>query len=147
MSNVPSHNNDLSIPEGVTFVGSINVPGVAQINGDITGQITCKQLEVGPKGNIKGQIQAQGIQVHGQLENDINCKGLVKIFKTGKVSGKRPALAQASVGIVFMTPYQPSASLFPAPPWRWCLVSQPLLQRSSFTYSSIFQALTFSGTS
>jgi cytoskeletal protein CcmA (bactofilin family) len=26
--------------------------------------------------------------VHGQLENDINCKGLVKIFKTGKVSGK-----------------------------------------------------------
>ena len=88
MSNVPSHNNDLSIPEGVTFVGSINVPGVAQINGDITGQITCKQLEVGPKGNIKGQIQAQGIQVHGQLENDINCKGLVKIFKTGKFSGK-----------------------------------------------------------
>mgnify|MGYP000545119542 CR=1 FL=1 len=37
---------------------------------------------------IKGKIQAQGIQVHGQLENDINCKGLVKIFKTGKVSGK-----------------------------------------------------------
>ena len=56
MSNTTGHNNDLSIPEGVTFVGSINVPGVAQINGDITGQITCKQLEVGPKGNIKGQI-------------------------------------------------------------------------------------------
>ena len=87
MSLVPSHNNDLSIPEGVTFVGSINVPGVAQINGDITGEITCKELEVGPQGNIKGKIQAQGIEVHGQLENDINCKGLVKIFKTGKVSG------------------------------------------------------------
>ena len=87
MSNIPSHNNDLSIPEGVTFVGSINVPGVAQINGDITGEITCKELEVGPQGNIKGKIQAQGIEVHGQLENDINCKGLVKIFKTGKVSG------------------------------------------------------------
>ena len=87
MSNIPSHNNDLSIPEGVTFVGSINVPGVAQINGDITGEITCKELEVGPQGNIKGKIQAQGIEVHGQLENDINCNGLVKIFKTGKVSG------------------------------------------------------------
>ena len=88
MSLVPSHNNDLSIPEGVTFVGSINVPGVAQINGDITGEITCKKLEVGPQGNIKGKVQAEGIEVHGQLENDINCKGLVKIFKTGKVSGK-----------------------------------------------------------
>ena len=86
MSNIPSHNNDLSIPEGVTFVGIIIVPGVAQINGDITGEITCKELEVGPQGNIKGKIQAQGIEVHGQLENDINCKGLVKIFKTGKVS-------------------------------------------------------------
>ena len=56
MSNVSSHNNDLSIPDGVTFVGSINVPGFAQINGDISGEIICK--------------------------------GLVKIFKTGKVTGK-----------------------------------------------------------
>ena len=81
-------NNDLFIPNGVTFVGTINVPGHAQINGDITGSIICKELDVGPQATIKGKIQAQGIQVHGQLENDINCKGLVKIFKTGKVSGK-----------------------------------------------------------
>ena len=67
MSNVSNHNNDLLIPEGVTFVGSIHVPGFAQINGD---------------------VHAQGIQVHGKLENDITCKGLLKIHKTGKVSGK-----------------------------------------------------------
>jgi hypothetical protein len=88
MSSVTNHNNDLTIPDGVTFVGTINVPGFAQINGDISGEITCKELEVGPQGNIKGKVNAQGIQVHGQLENDINCKGLVKIHKTGKVSGK-----------------------------------------------------------
>ena len=88
MSNVSNHNNDLLIPEGVTFVGSIHVPGFAQINGDVSGEINCKELEVGPQGNIKGKVQAEGIEVHGQLENDINCKGLVKIFKTGKVSGK-----------------------------------------------------------
>ena len=88
MSNVSNHNNDLLIPDGVTFVGSINVPGFAQINGDISGEINCKELEVGPQGNVRGKVQAQGIQVHGQLENDINCKGLVKIHKTGKVSGK-----------------------------------------------------------
>ena len=88
MSSVSNHNNDLTIPDGVTFVGTINVPGFAQINGDISGEITCKELEVGPQGNIKGKVNAQAIQVHGQLENDINCKGLVKIHKTGKVSGK-----------------------------------------------------------
>ena len=93
MSSIPvsmssNLNNDLFIPNGVTFVGTINVPGLAQINGDITGEITCKELDVGPQGNIKGKVQAQGIEVHGQLENDINCMGLVKIHKTGKVSGK-----------------------------------------------------------
>ena len=93
MSSLPiaknsSLNNDLFIPNGVTFVGTINVPGLAQINGDITGEITCKELDVGPEGNIKGKVQAQEIQVHGQLENNINCMGLVKIHKTGKVSGK-----------------------------------------------------------
>ena len=88
MSNVSNHNNDLLIPQGVTFVGSINVPGFAQINGDISGEITCKELEVGEQGNIRGKVQAQAIQVHGQLENDIHCKGLMKIHKTGKVSGK-----------------------------------------------------------
>jgi len=88
MSNVSNHNNDLSIPDGVTFVGSINVPGFAQINGDISGELTCNELEVGPQGNVRGKVQAQGIQVHGKLENDINCKGLVKIYNTGKVTGK-----------------------------------------------------------
>ena len=88
MSNVSNHNNDLSIPDGVTFVGSINVPGFAQINGDISGEITCKELEVGPQGNVRGKVQAQGIEVCGKLENDINCNGLVKIFMSGKVSGK-----------------------------------------------------------
>ena len=88
MSNVSNHNNDLSIPDGVTFVGSINVPGFAQINGDISGEITCKEFEVGPQGNVRGKVQAQGIEVRGKLENDINCKGLVKIYSTGKVTGK-----------------------------------------------------------
>ena len=83
-----SLNNDLFIPNGVTFVGTINVPGHAQINGDITGSIICKELDVGEQGSIKGKVQAQELQVHGQLENDINCTGLVKIDMTGKISGK-----------------------------------------------------------
>ena len=83
-----NHNNDLFMPNGVTFVGTINVPGVARINGDITGSIICKELDVGPQAMIKGKVQAQGIEVHGHLENDINCTGLVKIHSTGKVAGK-----------------------------------------------------------
>ena len=83
-----NHNDDLFMPNGVTFVGTINVPGVARINGEITGEITCKELDVGPQAKINGKVQAQGIEVQGRLENDINCTGLVKIHSTGKVAGK-----------------------------------------------------------
>ena len=83
-----NHNNDLFMPNGVTFVGTINVPGVARINGEITDEITCKELDVGPQAKINGKVQAQGIEVQGCLENDINCTGLVRIHSTGKVAGK-----------------------------------------------------------
>jgi len=83
-----NHNNDLFMPNGVTFVGTISVPGVARINCEITGEITCKELDVGPQAKINGKVQAQGIEVQGCLENDINCTGLVRIHSTGKVAGK-----------------------------------------------------------
>ena len=73
MSLVPSHNNDLSIPEGVTFVGSINVPGVAQKNGDITGEITCKELEVGPRSGS------------AKLNRPDKC--IIGVFRYGKGAG------------------------------------------------------------
>ena len=36
----PSHPNDFYIPDGVTFVGTIHDPGLAKVNGSVTGEIT-----------------------------------------------------------------------------------------------------------
>ena len=80
--------NDLYIPDGVTFVGTIHAPGIAQINGRVTGEITSHVLDIGPQGHIKGKVMAKEIDVYGVLMDDVECKGLLQIRKTGKVSGK-----------------------------------------------------------
>lgn len=80
--------NDLFIPNGVVFVGTISVPGLAQINGRITGEITANALDIGPLGHISGKVLAKKMDVHGTLSEDVVCQGLLQIRKTGKVSGK-----------------------------------------------------------
>jgi cytoskeletal protein CcmA (bactofilin family) len=84
---VYSH-NDLYIAFGVTFLGTINVPGTAQINGSVTGELTSNILNIGPQGYFKGKVRATEIDVSGTLMDNIECEGLLKIRKTGKVSGQ-----------------------------------------------------------
>ena len=79
--------NDLFIPDGVTFVGTIHAPGLAEINGYVSGEITSNKLEIGPLGQINGKVRAKEIDVYGVLRDDIVCQGLLQIRKTGKVSG------------------------------------------------------------
>ena len=80
--------NDLFIPNGVVFVCTINVPGLAQINGKITGEIIANTLDVGPLGQISGKVRAKQMDIYGILSEDVVCQGLLQIRKTGKVSGK-----------------------------------------------------------
>ena len=79
--------NDLYIPDGVTFTGTIYAPGTAKINGSVTGEITSDVLDIGPLGYIQGKVKATKIDVHGILMDDVMCNGLLQIRKTGKVSG------------------------------------------------------------
>jgi cytoskeletal protein CcmA (bactofilin family) len=48
--------NDLYIPAGVTFVGIIHAPGLAEINGSVAGEITSNKLDIGPSGHINGKV-------------------------------------------------------------------------------------------
>ena len=78
--------NDLYIPAGVTFVGIIHAPGLAEINGSVAGEITSNKLDIGPSGHINGKVRAKEIDVYGVLMDDVVCQGLLQIRKTGKVS-------------------------------------------------------------
>jgi len=80
--------NDLLINEGVSFVGTVHVLGCAKVNGTFTGELTTETLEIGPTGLIKGRVRAKEIDVSGVLMDDVVCKGLLQIRKTGTVNGK-----------------------------------------------------------
>jgi cytoskeletal protein CcmA (bactofilin family) len=48
--------NDLYIPAGVTFVGTIHAPGLAEINGSVTGEITSNKLDIERGGQFQGDM-------------------------------------------------------------------------------------------
>jgi cytoskeletal protein CcmA (bactofilin family) len=81
MSNALLDNQSITIGQGVTFKGSLNVPSKAVINGTVDGDLTADELEIGPTGKITGLITARKIDVV------ITCKDHLMIRSTGKVSG------------------------------------------------------------
>lgn len=79
--------NNLVIGEGVTFTGSIAAPGKVLINGTVTGELKADDLQIGKHGKVTGDVQAREIDVHGELNDKIDCKEHILIHNTGKVTG------------------------------------------------------------
>jgi len=83
-----NNNNNLMIGEGVTFSGSLTVPGMAIINGKVSGEVTTDSLQIGETGHITGKVKAKEIDVQGELHEDITCDNHIIIHSSGVVSGK-----------------------------------------------------------
>jgi hypothetical protein len=81
MSNALLDNQSITIGQGVTFKGSLNVPSKAVINGTVDGDLTADELEIGPTGKITGLITARKIDVQGELHQVITCKDHLMIIK------------------------------------------------------------------
>jgi hypothetical protein len=82
---VPAHPH--THQEGVTFNGTIVAPGKVLINGSVSGELQADDLQIGKNGKVTGKVQAREIDVHGELNEDINCKEHILIHSTGKVTG------------------------------------------------------------
>ncbi len=80
--------NTLIVGEGVILNGTIHSPGVACINGIIKGEIKALELQIGPAGDVAGQIEARLIDVHGVLSEKILCHEHLLIHRSGRVSGQ-----------------------------------------------------------
>ena len=80
-----SENNNLVVGEGVTFSGSISVPGTATINGKISGELSAESLNIGKTGHITGKVKAKEIDVQGELHEDIQCDTHIIIHASGVV--------------------------------------------------------------
>jgi len=78
-----------SIGPSIHFKGELTGEEGLIIDGKVEGTIDLKgnQLIVGNNGDIKADVYAQTIIVHGSLTGEIHGKEKVHISKTGKVKG------------------------------------------------------------
>jgi len=80
-------NNSITIGQGVTFIGSITARGKAFINGQVTGDVSVDDLQVGQYGVIKGKIKSIKMDIHGQVHEEVSCTDHVLVHSTGLVNG------------------------------------------------------------
>ena len=81
-------NSSLIIGEGATIKGEIVEENEITVQGNVDGDIQCKDLIVGKTGSIKGKIKADTVYVEGSIEGEINIKELLKLMSSSFVSGK-----------------------------------------------------------
>ena len=81
-------NSSLIIGEGAIIKGEINEENEITIQGNVDGDIQCKDLFVGKTGSVKGKIKADTLTVEGSIEGEINIKDLLKLMSSSYVSGK-----------------------------------------------------------
>ncbi len=81
-------NSSLIIGEGATIKGEIKEKNEITIQGNVDGDIECKDLIVGKTGSIKGKIKADTLTVEGNVEGEILIKDLLKMMSSSYVSGK-----------------------------------------------------------
>ena len=80
--------SSLIIGEGATIKGEVKEENEITIQGNVDGDIQCKDLTVGKTGSIKGKIKADTLTVEGSVEGEINIKDLLKLMSSSYVSGK-----------------------------------------------------------
>ena len=80
--------SSLIIGEGATIKGEIKEENEITIQGNVDGDIVCKDLIVGKTGSVKGKIKADTLYVEGSVEGEITVKELLKLMSSSYISGK-----------------------------------------------------------
>lgn len=86
MSN-DNQNGCLTVGEGVSLKGNFVVPDIASISGTIEGDLTAREILIGPTGVLKGNILADIIDIRGEAHDNISAKKSLFIRSTGRVTG------------------------------------------------------------
>jgi len=82
------HTSSIVIGEGAKIKGEIKEENEITIQGNVDGDIECKNLIVGKTGSVKGKIKADTLYVEGSIEGEINVRELLKLMSSSYISGK-----------------------------------------------------------
>lgn len=78
---------ELYIGSGVIVNGVARVPTRAVVNGQFTGEMSAKTIEVQSGGTMSGETQAALITVAGKIDKTVKAFETLTIGSTGVVSG------------------------------------------------------------
>ena len=81
-------NSSLIIGEGSNIKGEIKEENAITIQGNVEGDIECKELLIGKTGTVKGKIKTDTLNIEGSAEGEINVRELLKLMSSSYVSGK-----------------------------------------------------------
>ncbi|PZA05792.1 MULTISPECIES: polymer-forming cytoskeletal protein [unclassified Meiothermus] len=75
--------------EGTELEGVLKARGSVRIDGRVQGTVVVEgDLEVGPKGEIKGElVQAVNIQIHGTVRSQVIAQEKLMLLKTARLEG------------------------------------------------------------
>ncbi|MFZ2869381.1 bactofilin family protein [Zavarzinia sp.] len=74
------------LAEGLSIEGNIETVGDLQIDGTVTGDITCRSLTLGEDGLVKGAINAETVHIRGRIEGRIDA-AVVELAASAVISG------------------------------------------------------------
>ena len=75
------------ISAGSKLEGRIEAEGNLIIDGSVKGTIRCGALEIMEDGNVDASVEAEAVNVAGNFEGEMICRGRLTFFCTGKVKG------------------------------------------------------------
>lgn len=75
------------VGEGVTFNGSIVVPGKLVILGTVEGQVEAAELLVGTNGTVKGNVCVDQAYIQGTILENIEARACLRLRQTGRIEG------------------------------------------------------------
>ena len=82
-----SQNGCLFVGQGVSITGKISLPEKLTVDGQIEGEITARELQVGETGTITGKVVVAVADVRGELVDSISVSEMLILRNTAKVRG------------------------------------------------------------
>ena len=70
----------------LSIEGNMVSSGEVQVDGNVHGDIRCKALIVGIKGQVTGEVNAQTVRVHGAIKGTVRAKS-VFLASTARMAG------------------------------------------------------------
>ena len=87
MSVLPRRKSQTSISPGTEIEGDLRSAGDVQLDGVIRGNVTARQLSIGPGGSLLGDVAADTVHIEGQVQGHVSA-AFVALARDAKVTGE-----------------------------------------------------------